>query len=125
MEAIVKITKKALKTVVRDSLSAEEMLAIYLTEIESLINGRPLIPISDDVNDMDSLIPNHYLLGKNNPNVNISIPQDNVSNSRTKWKYRTWTGHVISILEAMDSRVSSPVCEEKKLEREYSKLSCC
>ena len=89
MEAIVKITKKALKTVVRDSLSAEEMLAIYLTEIESLINGRPLIPISDDVNDMDSLIPNHYLLGKNNPNVNISIPQDNVSNSRTKWKYRT------------------------------------
>ena len=35
MEAIVKITKKVLKTVVRDSLFTEEMLAIYLTEIES------------------------------------------------------------------------------------------
>ena len=60
MEAIVKITKKALKTVVRDSLFTEEMLATYLSEIESLINGRPLIPISDDVNDMGSLITNYW-----------------------------------------------------------------
>ena len=45
MEAIVKITKKALKTVVRDSLFTEEMLATYLTEAESLINERPLISL--------------------------------------------------------------------------------
>ena len=60
MEAIVKITKKALKTVVRDSLFTEEMFATYLTEIESLINGRSLIPISDNVNDMGSLITNYW-----------------------------------------------------------------
>ena len=45
MEAIAKITKKALKTVVRDSLFTEEMLATYLTETESLINERPLISL--------------------------------------------------------------------------------
>ena len=59
------------------------MLVTYLSEIESLINGRPLIPISDDVKDIVALTPNHFLLGKSNPNVNISIPQDNVSNFHT------------------------------------------
>ena len=86
MEAVVKITKIALKTVVRDSLFTAEMLATYLTEIESLINGRPLIPISDDVKVMEALTPNHFLLGGSNLNVNISISQDNVSKFRTKWK---------------------------------------
>ena len=87
MEAIAKITKKVLKTVVRDSLFTEEILATYLTKIESVINGRALIPISDDVNDMEALTPNHFLLGRSNPNVNISISQNNVSNFRTKWKF--------------------------------------
>ena len=75
MEAIIniKITKKALKTVARGSLFTEEMLATYLTEIESVITGRPLIPTSDDVNDMEALTPNHFLLGRSNSNVNISI----------------------------------------------------
>ena len=87
MEAIAKITKKVLKTVVRDSLFTEKILATYLTKIESVINGRALIPISDDVNDMEALTPNHFLLGRSNPNVNISISQNNVSNFRTKWKF--------------------------------------
>ena len=63
------------------------MLATYLTEIESFINERPLIPINDDVNHMEALTPNHFLLGRRNPNVIISIPQDNVSSFRTKWKF--------------------------------------
>ena len=62
------------------------MLATYLTEIESLINGRPLIPVSDDVKVMEALTPNYFLLGGSNLNVNISISQDNVRNFRTKWK---------------------------------------
>ena len=86
-QAIVMITKKALKTVVRDSLFTEEILVTYLIEMESLINRRPLVPISGNVNDMEALAPNHFLLDRSNPNVNISIPQDNVSNFRVKWKF--------------------------------------
>ena len=63
------------------------MLATYLTEIESLINGRPLIPISDDVNDMDALTPNNSLMGRSNPKVNIPISQDNISNFQMKCKF--------------------------------------
>ena len=63
------------------------MLATYLTKMQSFINGRPLIPISDDVDNMEDLTLNHFFLGRSNPNVNISTPQDNVSNFRTKWKF--------------------------------------
>ena len=64
-EAIDEITKKELKTVVQDSLFTEEMLAAYLTETESLINARPLIPISDNLSDMKTLTPNYFLLSRN------------------------------------------------------------
>ena len=69
---IAKITKKALKTVVSDLLFIEEVLAMYYTEIESLINERSLIPISDDVSDMEALTRNCFVLGRSNPSVNIS-----------------------------------------------------
>ena len=44
MEAIVKITKKHLNTITRNHLFNEETLHTYLTEIESIINGRSLTP---------------------------------------------------------------------------------
>ena len=87
IEGNLKITKKALKTVVQDTLFTVEMLARYLTEIKSLINGGPLIPFSDCVSNNEALTPNHFLLCRSNQNVYILIPQDNVSNFCTKWKF--------------------------------------
>ena len=49
MEAIVKITKKHLNTITRNHLFNEETLYTYLTEIESIINGRPLTLLSDEI----------------------------------------------------------------------------
>ena len=121
-QAIVMITKKALKTVVRDSLFTEEMLVTYLIEMESLINRRPLVPISGNVNDIEALAPNHFLLGRSNPNVNISIPQDNVSNFRVKWKFINdmlsvfWKRWIAEYLPLLTQR--------KKMEHKYLKLSC-
>ena len=40
----------------------EEVLATLLTEVESILNSRPLCPVSDDINDYESLTPNHLLL---------------------------------------------------------------
>ena len=87
MEAIVKITKRALRTVIKNSLFNEEMLATYLTEIESLINGRPLVPISDDINDLEALTPNHFLLGRANANVYNSPATNNITCYQSKWKF--------------------------------------
>ena len=59
MKAIVKITKKHLNTITRNHLFNDETLCTYLTEIESIINGRPLAHLSDDINDFEVLTPNH------------------------------------------------------------------
>ena len=87
MEAIVKITKKHLSTITRNHLFNEETLHTYLTEIKSIINGRPLTCLSDDLNDFEALTPNHFLIGTANPNLLIcpvEKPGDIVN--KRKWK---------------------------------------
>ena len=87
MEAIVKMTKKHLNTITRNDLFNEETLHTYLTEIESIINGRPLTPLSDDINDFEPLTPNHFLTGTGYPNLLIRFvekPGDIVN--KRKWK---------------------------------------
>ena len=81
------ISRKAQKSVVQDSLFTEETLATYLTEIGCLINRRPLIPISDNVNNMEALTPNYFLLRRSNASFKTPILQNNISNFCTKSKF--------------------------------------
>ena len=48
----------------------EEALSTYLTEVEAVLNNRHLTSISDDVTDLEPLTPNHFLIGRGNPNFN-------------------------------------------------------
>ena len=87
MEAIVKITKEHLNTITRNHLFMEEKLHRYLTEIESIINGRPLTPLSDGINDFEAITPNYFLTGRANPNLlmcPVEKPGDIVN--KLKWK---------------------------------------
>ena len=86
MEALVKITKRCLKAVVKDRLLHEDALHTLLLEIESIVNSRPLTSVSDDIDDLEPLTPIHFLIGRSSPNTNFAnITEKNV-NSRTKWK---------------------------------------
>ena len=40
-------------------------------EVEYIVNNRPLLPISDDINDYDVLTPNNFLLGYKSRDINI------------------------------------------------------
>ena len=85
--AIIKITKKHLNTITRNHLFNEETLHTYLTEIKSIINDQPLTSLSDDLNDFEALMPNHFLIGTANPNLLIcpvEKPGDIVN--KRKWK---------------------------------------
>ena len=42
VEAVVKLTKRRLKAITRDRLFKEEALSTYLTEVEAVLNNRPL-----------------------------------------------------------------------------------
>lgn len=62
-EAAVKVAKKHLfRQLGSNKLSFEDM-ATVLSQIESVMNSRPLLPVTDDPNDLDVLTPAHFLIG--------------------------------------------------------------
>lgn len=62
-ESNVKVTKYHLKRTVQRSLLTYEQLNTVLCEIEAILNSRPLLPISNDVNNFSYLTPGHFIIG--------------------------------------------------------------
>ena len=71
MESIVKVTKRALKTVIKERTFTDEALYTIMTEVESTVNSRPLTNVSDNIDDYKVLTPNHFLLGRRSNNTPI------------------------------------------------------
>ena len=61
-ERLVQTTKKHLKNVVGEGLLNDLELRTLLAEIESIVNNRPIIAVSDDPADFAALTPNPLLL---------------------------------------------------------------
>ena len=61
-EALIRSVKRALKVVIQDFLFTNETLANLMCKVESMLNQRPLIYVSNDVNDYKCLAPNPSLL---------------------------------------------------------------
>lgn len=62
-EAAVKVAKKHLFRQLGSSKLSFEDMSTILTQIESLMNSRPLLPITEDPNDLAALTPAHFLIG--------------------------------------------------------------
>lgn len=70
-EAAVKSCKYHLKRVLGNSLLTFEEFSTVLTQVESILNSRPLCPITNSANDeVFCLTPAHFLIGR----TPISIP---------------------------------------------------
>ncbi|XP_043477349.1 uncharacterized protein LOC122508206 [Leptopilina heterotoma] len=86
-EAAVKSVKHHAHRVLRDTLFSYESLNTFLTEIESILNSRPLTPMSSDPNDLDALTPGHFLIGTSFadlPSLDYSATKVNVL---TSWQH--------------------------------------
>ncbi|KMQ87727.1 hypothetical protein RF55_12913 [Lasius niger] len=62
-EATVKSVKHHLKRIVGNQLLTYEEINTLLTQIEAVLNSRPLSPLSDDPDDLSALTPGHFLVG--------------------------------------------------------------
>ena len=85
-ERMVKSVKEVLYGILKNHTLTDSQLYTVLTEAESIVNSRPLTHISDDVNDLDPLTPNHILLGRHrNWSAIIDTSASDVF-SRKKWR---------------------------------------
>lgn len=107
-EASVKSAKLLLRRVVGNAHLTYESLSTVFTQIEAVLNSRPLIPLSSDPNDLSALTPAHFLIGE----VLTSIPQTDVTqvneNRLTHFKrlqqmvqhfWQRWSNQYVSTLQ--------------------------
>ena len=69
-ERLVRSCRKAMYAVLGNRSVTEDVLSTLMCIVEQTLNARPLTPVSSDVNDLEALTPNHFLLG----NRNVCLP---------------------------------------------------
>ena len=85
-ERLVASVKRALRTVLGPHCVSEDVLHTALTEVEHMLNSRPLTYASGDARDPDPLTPNHFLLGMPQAAVSPGAFTAREVMSRSKWR---------------------------------------
>ena len=68
-ERMIRSTKRILRTLLKEQKVNEETLITILTEVEMILNDRPITQTSDDPKDLEALTPSHILLLKSNSSI--------------------------------------------------------
>jgi len=69
-ERLVRSCKKSMYFILGSRSLTPEVLSTCMAIVEQNLNSRPITPVSSDVNDLEALTPNHFLLGRSN----LAIP---------------------------------------------------
>lgn len=62
-ERMIRSVKTSLKAVLTERAPRDEVLCTLLTEVENIVNSRPLMHVSVAPDGVETLTPNHFLLG--------------------------------------------------------------
>ena len=68
-ECMICSIRKILNALIGSQTLNDEGLVTFMTEVEAILNSRPLVPVMYDDKGQKPLTPNHLLLFKGNPNL--------------------------------------------------------
>ena len=85
-ERLVRSVKEVMTGIAGKHTLTDPQLLTLLTEVESVLNTRPLTHASDDVRDLEALTPNHILLGKHRNWASIADVEEREVTSRKKYR---------------------------------------
>ena len=85
-ERQIRSVRKILGSLLLSQTIDEEGLTTLLCEVESILNSRPLTPVSDDPLDLDPLTPNHLLLLRSGTRLPPGAFSNSDNYSRRRWR---------------------------------------
>lgn len=119
-EAGVKSTKYHLRRVAGNTILTFEELYTLLTQIEAVLNSRPLTPMSSDPNNLIFLTPAHFLIGRIAPAdpTLTDVPESKLSRwqliqSLQQHFWKRWSKEYISELQqrSIKKNLTMPITE--------------
>ena len=85
-ERLVRSAKVAMKAVLGNQTVSDEVLSTVLTEVEFVLNGRPLTHVSMDPQDPEPITPNHFIHGGRCLNMPPGIFEKEEITGRKRWR---------------------------------------
>ncbi|XP_036374570.1 uncharacterized protein LOC118770907 [Megalops cyprinoides] len=86
-EREIRSVKAALHTIVGAQTLTEEVLRTLLTEVEAILNAKPLGYVSSDVADPDPVTPNYLLMGRPDASLPQVVFPESELLSRRRWRH--------------------------------------
>jgi len=85
-ERMVGVTKRVMTAVMKKARLSDDILCTLFSEVECIVNGRPLTKLSDDADDLMPLTPNHLLILHQGP---APVPGDfsEADMFRKRWRF--------------------------------------
>ncbi|GFS92644.1 integrase catalytic domain-containing protein [Trichonephila clavipes] len=76
------------RTLVNSKITFEEFETIII-QIEGILNSRPLVPLSDNINEYEVLTPGHFIIGRPISAIPEPAILDISDNRISRWQYTT------------------------------------
>lgn len=85
-ERVIRIIKRVLNSVLRQQTLDDDGFHTVMCEVEAILNDRPITKLTDDLNDLEPLTPNHLLLLKGKPALAPGLFEPSDMYVKRRWK---------------------------------------